>query len=38
MQRGLVFTTSLLLKRLKTVISSALRGAFLCHLGDGCKT
>lgn len=28
MQRGLVFTTSLLLKRLKTVISSALRGAF----------
>ncbi len=28
MQRGLVFTTSLLLKPLKTVISSALRGAF----------
>lgn len=28
MQRGLVFTTSLLLKRLKTVISSALRDAF----------
>lgn len=26
MQRGLVFTTSLLLKPLKTVISSALRG------------